>query len=383
MRGFNSLRRLQFIGPATFGFVDDGGKGNFNQVTSMYSNTGMASEPAPPTISFAARAAGESALDRFNRIRRVRFGNLWTPIERIDRLRRLIPGAPHLYIKRDDLTGYCGGGNKLRKLEYTMADARAKGATTVITTGSITSNLARTAALVARRMGLKCVLVLNGGDPQKARANARITDLLGVEVHAVATRADRDRRMNEIAATLATRGERVYQIPLGASNEIGSFGMVAAMEEIGIQQLELGEQFDWVVFATSSGGTQAGLEAGRRLFGYHHLQLLGISADDPAADIKQSIRLALDPMLSRLGLPDFGKQDELSVDDRFVGPGYGVPTPESEEAGRLLADAEGILLDPVYTSKAAAGLISYCREGLFNATDRVLFWHTGGVMTLL
>ena len=353
------------------------------KVTSMNINTSIVSELAAPTILDGTGAVRERALDRFSSIRRLRLANLLTPIERACRLRRLIPGAPHLYIKRDDLTGYFAGGNKLRKLEYTMADALAKGATTVITTGSVTSNLARTAALVARRLGLKCVLVLNGGDPKKARANARVAELLGVEVHAVATRADRDLRINEIAATLSERGEHVYKIPLGASNEIGSLGMVAAMEEFGIQQRQLGEQFDAIVFATSSGGTQAGLEAGKRLFGYQHLRILGISADDPAESIKQSIQWALDPMLSSLGFPSNSEQDELSVDDRFVGPGYGVATPESDEASRLFADAEGILLDPVYTSKAAAGLIAYCRERMFRETDRVLFWHTGGLMTLL
>ena len=346
----------------------------------------IVSELGAPPIFDGTRTVRETALDRFSRIKRLRLTNLQTPIERADRLRRLIPGAPQLYIKRDDLTGYLAGGNKLRKLEYTMADALAKGATTVITTGSVTSNLARTTALVARRLGLKCVLVLNGGDPRKARANARVAELLGVEVHAVDTREDRDPKMNEIAAMLSERGEHVYKIPLGASNEIGSLGMVAAMEELGIQQLQLGEQFDAIVFATSSGGTQAGLEAGKRLFGYHDLRILGISADDPAESIKQSVRWALDPMLSSLGFsgfPGHAEQDELSVDDRFVGPGYGVASPESDEASRLFAEAEGILLDPVYTSKAAAGLIAYCRERMFRETDRVLFWHTGGLMTLI
>jgi 1-aminocyclopropane-1-carboxylate deaminase/D-cysteine desulfhydrase-like pyridoxal-dependent ACC family enzyme len=264
-----------------------------------------------------------------------------------------------------------------------MADALDQGATTVITTGSITSNLARTATLVAKRLGLRCVLVLNGGDPQKARANARIAELLEVEVHAVATREDRERTMKEIAARLTAQGERVYQIPLGASNEIGSFGMVAAMEEIGIQQLEQGTQFDWIVFATSSGGTQAGLEVGRHLFGYQQLRLLGISADDPADSIKQSIQLATEPMLKRLGLPAQLRPGDLVVDDRFIGAGYGIPSPESAAASRLFADLEGILIDPVYSSKAAAGLIAYCREGAFKETDRVLFWHTGGLLTLL
>ena len=321
-------------------------------------------------------------LGRFTDIKRLRLSNLSTPIERADRLRRLIPGAPHIYLKRDDLSGYFGGGNKLRKLEYVMADALAQGATTVITTGSITSNLARTTALVARRLGVKCILVLNGGDPKSARANARVADLLGVTVHAVATREDRDRTMNEVAAALESGGERVYKIPLGASNEIGSLGMVAAMEEIGVQQLELGEQFDAIVIATSSGGTQAGLEVGKRLFGYQSLQILGVSADDPAASIKECALKAMKPMLAKLGLFDKVEPDDLSVDDDFIGGGYAQATAESEEAMRLFAESEGILLDPVYTSKAAAAFLAYCRTGRFNPTDRVLFWHTGGQMTL-
>jgi 1-aminocyclopropane-1-carboxylate deaminase/D-cysteine desulfhydrase-like pyridoxal-dependent ACC family enzyme len=131
-----------------------------------------------------------------------------------DRLRQLIPGAPEIYVKRDDQTGYFGGGNKLRKLEYVMADVLAQGATTVITNGSITSNLARTTALVARRLGLKCVLVLNGGDPKTARANSRLAELLDVKVYSVSSRQERDEKMNEVAEALEREGERVYKIPL-------------------------------------------------------------------------------------------------------------------------------------------------------------------------
>jgi L-cysteate sulfo-lyase len=141
----------------------------------------------------------DSVLELFTNIPRLRFVNLNTPVERLDRLRQTIPGAPQLWIKRDDLTGYLGGGNKLRKLEYVMADALAQGATTIITTGSITSNLARTTALIARRLGLKCELVLSGGDPRAARANWRVAELLGVKIHTVAPSKDRARRMKEIA----------------------------------------------------------------------------------------------------------------------------------------------------------------------------------------
>lgn len=324
-----------------------------------------------------------SALELFTNIERFRLVNLNTPIERLDRLRHSIPGAPQLWIKRDDLTGYLGGGNKLRKLEYVMAHALSRGATTIVTTGSITSNLTRTTAMIARRLGLKCELILSGGDPKSARANWRVAELLDVRVHTVAASHERASKMQEIARRLEKSGERVYQIPLGASNEIGSFGMVAAFEELGIQQLELGEQFDTIVFATSSGGTQAGLEVGKRLFSYPELRLMGVSADDPADTIRENVLQAVGPMLSLLGRTDMPTMDELFVDDGFIGEGYAIPTRESQEAARLFAETEGILLDPVYTSKAAAGLIAYCREGRIKQTDRVLFWHTGGSLTLL
>jgi L-cysteate sulfo-lyase len=324
-----------------------------------------------------------SALELFTNIPRFRLVNLNTPVERLDRLRQAIPGAPQLWIKRDDLTGYLGGGNKLRKLEYVMADALARGATTVVTTGSITSNLARSTALIARRLGLKCELILSGGDPKAARANWRIAELLGVKLHTVAASRERASRMKEVADALERSGERVYVVPLGASNEVGSFGMVAAFEELGIQQLEIGAHFDAIVFATSSGGTQAGLEVGKRLFSYRNRRLFGVSADDPADTIREGVLQAVGPMLSMLDQPEFCHNDELNIDDAFIGEGYAVPTAESREAAQLFAETEGILLDPVYTSKAAAGLLAYCREGRFKTSDRVLFWHTGGVLTLL
>lgn len=325
----------------------------------------------------------DSALELFANIPRFRLVNLNTPIEPLNGLRRTIPGAPQLWIKRDDLTGYLGGGNKLRKLEYVMADALSRGATTIVTTGSITSNLARSTALIARRLGLKCELILSGGSPEAARANWRVAELLGVKIHSVAASHERSSRMKEVAGELEERGERVYQIPLGASDEVGSFGMVAAFEEIGIQQLELGQQFDAIVFATSSGGTQAGLEVGKRLFNYRNLRLLGVSADDPAGLIRENVLKAVGPMLSLLRKSDVPAADELFVDDNFIGEGYAIPTKESLAAAQLFAATEGILLDPVYVSKAAAGLLAYCREGKFKPTDKVLFWHTGGVLTLL
>lgn len=343
---------------------------NLNSANSLFLNT----RPSTSTRL--------GAIENFLNLKRLRLANLTTPIERADRLRATIPGAPNIYVKRDDLTGYLGGGNKLRKLEYVMADALAQGATTVITTGSITSNLARTTAAVARRLGLKCVLILNGADPKTARANSRVAELLDVKVYGVSSRQERDLKTNEVADELTRQGERVYKIPLGASNDVGSFGMVAALEEVVVQQLELGQQFDAIVLATSSGGTQAGLEVAKRLFGYEQLQILGISADDPADEIKDAALNAINPMLRKLGFANNVKSDELTVDDGFIGDGYGINTNESKEAMKLFAETEGLLLDPVYTSKGAAGLIAYCRRGVFEKSDRVLFWHTGGQMTL-
>ena len=161
---------------------------------------------------------------------------------------------------------------------------------------------------------------------------------------------------DRVARELEQQGEVVYKIPLGASNEVGSFGMVAAMEEVAIQQFELGEQFDAIVLATSSGGTQAGLEVAKRLFDYRGLRILGVSADDPAAEIKNRVE-SDDSGIQKLNLPSDVSADELNVDDSFIGEGYGINTDESREAMRLFADAEGVLLDPVYTSKGAAGLL--------------------------
>jgi D-cysteine desulfhydrase len=178
-----------------------------------------------------------------------------------------------------------------------------------------------------------------------------------------------------LSRALTSLGLRVLLWPAVRVSRAEPAALAAALRAIG--------RFDWIVFATSSGGTQAGLEVGKRLFGYQRLRLLGVSADDPADSIKQSVRQAMEPMLWRLGLPEQIDPRDLAVDDRFIGDGYGIPSPESTAASRLFADLEGILIDPVYSSKAAAGLIAYCREGAFRESDRVLFWHTGGLMTLL
>ncbi len=324
----------------------------------------------------------QGPLKKYKNIPRLSLGNFLTPVERCDRIRKELPGSPQIYIKRDDSTGFLIGGNKIRKLEYVMADVIKKKATTILTIGSVQSNHARVTAMVARRLGLKCILILSGDLPDQPKGNLFLTNLLGVKVVRVGSRDERSAKMEEIALGLEADGETVYQIPLGASDEIGSFGMTAAFEELLTQEIRLGLAFDVIVIGSSSGGTQAGLEVGKKLFKRDRLRIAGISPDDPAASIKGRIIGAANPMLNRLGLADSLTPDQLWVDDGHIGNGYGVASPEAEAAASLFARSEGIFLDPVYTSKTAAALLDFCRKGLFSPRDNVLFWHTGGLIAL-
>jgi 1-aminocyclopropane-1-carboxylate deaminase/D-cysteine desulfhydrase-like pyridoxal-dependent ACC family enzyme len=274
------------------------------------------------------------------------------------------------------------GGNKIRKLQYVMADVQRKRATTVVTIGGIQSNHARITAMAARRLGLKVVLVLNGKIPKNPSSNFYINKLLGADIYAVKTRKDRESRMNEVAEELERKGERVYKIPLGCSDEIGSCGLVGAMEEVYKQQKQMGLAFDSILIASSSGGTQAGLEVGKRLFDMEKLRIMGISSDEPAEKIKRSIIDIVQSMFFNMELDNQIDDSDLYVDENYIGEGYGIPTDKSEEASRLFSQAEGILLDPIYTGKVGAALIDYCRNGVFKPDNHVLFWHTGGLMAL-
>ncbi len=324
----------------------------------------------------------KTAEMRLLSVPRIFLANLPTPFEECGRLRRTLGLAPRLFIKRDDDPGFLGGGNKLRKLEYIMADARRRKAAAVITVGSVQSNHARITAMVARRLGLRCILVLNGEAPLPPRGNYLVAERLGADIHLVRSREERADRMEEVAAGLEAKGARVYRIPLGASNAVGSLGYVTAFRELLGQAQKSGIRLAAVVIASSSGGTQAGLEAGRRLFGRSSLRIIGVSPDDPADAVRANALAVLRPVLARLGSKISVPDAELEVEDRFRGGGYGIPTLESDEAARLFAGLEGILLDPVYTSKAAAAFLDYARRGVFGRGDDVLFWHTGGLLGL-
>jgi L-cysteate sulfo-lyase len=301
-----------------------------------------------------------------------------SPCEDLHHLRRLLRCPARLVVKRDDAIAFAFGGNKVRKLRFVGAHAKASGADTLITTGSVQSNHARVTAAVAAKLGMKCILVVNGVRPVHATGNALLDQLLGAEIRYVVGREDRAVEMERAADDTRARGGVPYVIPLGASTPMGAVAFVAAIEE-------LGRQIDppaVIVHSSSSGGTQAGLVAGCALAGWQ-TQVIGISADEPSASLESTVRTLLTGLEQLLGCDDrrFASASVV-VDDRFVGEGYGRPTAASREAIEMLARNEAIFLDPTYTSKAMAGLIARARSGEFSTDSTVLFWHTGGQVAL-
>lgn len=320
--------------------------------------------------------------NRLAEIHHIKLANRPTPIETCQFLTAGLKEAPYIHIKRDDYIGYLVGGNKVRKLEYVMAEALKQKATAVVTIGSIQSNHARTTAMVARRFGLKCELILNGDPHEPPCANYLINKKLGIPIHLVPSREERIKKMDSVATRMESEGERVYRIPLGASDSMGTLGFVTAFVELQAQEKELGIQFDHIIISSSSGGTQAGLEIGKRLFDRSELEVIGISPDDPSLSIKRKIAAISRPVLNDLGASADIHENEIEVIEDFIGAGYGIPTPASKEAAAIFNQLEGILLDPVYTAKAAAGMLDLISSGRFKPESNVLFWHTGGLMSL-
>lgn len=314
-------------------------------------------------------------LDRFRRIGRLVLGHYPTPVQEMARLRAHLRTRPRLWIKRDDWTGPGFGGNKVRKLEYYLWKALRQGYDTVITCGAETSNHCRVTAALAAQCGLECHLALNPAAQGGRPASLLLDELYGAVIHRVPGRDGRAPEMARLAGELRAAGRRPMEIPLGASTPLGALGFVHAVSELKTAPAV-------IVHATSSGGTQAGLLAGLALFGFAGTRVVGVSADDPAAEIAATVRGIVAGIEVDLGAPACSLQREILVDDRFTGPGYGVPSAESEEALRLLARTEGIVLDPVYTAKAFAGLLGLLRDGGLEGESDVLFWHTGGQLAL-
>ncbi len=315
------------------------------------------------------------------RFPRRRYTAGYTPIEELPNFSRALAG-PRVFMKRDDLLGLAAGGNKTRKLEFVVADALAQGADTLITCGAIQSNHCRLTLSAAVKEGLKCRLVLeervSGTYNPKAAGNNLLYHLMGVEkIRVVPAGSDMMAEMQKEAEELTAQGRRPYLIPVGASNEIGALGYVACAQELLIQLFDLGLKVDRIVCASGSGGTHAGLLTGLEAMNAR-LPVVGINvsrAKEPQEELvhelaqRTAAKLEIDQPIPRREVLCFGD---------YVGEGYSIPTEGMVEAVQMVARSEGILLDPVYTGKAMAGLIDLSRQGFFRKDETVLFLHTGG-----
>jgi len=303
-----------------------------------------------------------------------------TPLEPAPHLTRAL-GGPEIWIKRDDLTGLAAGGNKTRKLEFLVADALAQGCDTLVTVGAVQSNHCRLTAAAAVREGLKCRLVIEERVPKsydvKAGGNNFLYDLLGVEaIKVVEAGADLAAAMKGVADELKSQGRKAYVIPGGGSNALGALGYAACAQELLGQMFETSLAIDHIVCASGSAGTHAGLLAGLAAMNAA-IPVTGINVSRPRAEQEALVRVLARDCSDLLEIIAPKNKDVVCLDD-WVGPGYSLPTPEMVEAVRMTASLEGVLLDPVYTGKAMAGLIGLARKGQWQKSDKVLFVHTGG-----
>ncbi len=310
---------------------------------------------------------------------RVPIAHLPTPLEEMPRLSEAL-GGPRLFVKRDDQTGLATGGNKARKLEFLVADALEKGADTVITTGAVQSNHARQTAAAAAKLGLRCSLVLSGQSPNRWTGNLLLGKLLGADIRWAGER-DSAQVMEEVAEEMTRLGRSPYVIPIGGSNPVGAAGYVAAMEELMGQLAERDLQVGRVVFPTGSGGTQEGLIVGAKALGFAG-QIEGISVSRTKEALKPRLEKLVAETAAFLRLDLSFASEDFIVHDDYLGEGYARIGPPEREAIRLAARTEGLLLDPVYTGRAMAGLIDLIRRGVFGPDETVLFWHTGGIPAL-
>ncbi len=311
-----------------------------------------------------------------------RLGHYPTPLVALRRLSEIL-GGPEIWMKRDDLTGLAFGGNKTRKLEYFIEEALTANADVVITAGAQQSNHCRQTAAACAAVGLECHLVLGGTEPPAANGNFLLDRLLHARIHLMGAER-KGESLGRIHEDLRRQGRRPYLIPYGGSNAIGARGFVDAVGELHSQLSENAIRFDRIVFASSSGGTQAGLLVGARI---HDLgaQALGITIDKEEAGA-----LPFDQHICNIAnelkafCPYEGEiaPTDVCLCNDYTGAGYGIVGALEREAISLVAAAEGILLDPVYTGRTAGALIDMVRRGRIGKEETVLFWHTGGTPAL-
>ncbi len=314
---------------------------------------------------------------------RLRLAHLPTPLEPLERLSREL-GGPRIWVKRDDCTGLAGGGNKTRKLGFLLGEALDQGADTVMTAGAVQSNHARQTAAACARLGIECELFLVEAAPGRGESyghsgNVLLDRIFGAKVRILPSSSNAETAMEERAEALRGEGRRPYAIPVGGSNAVGALGYVDCARELSAQADGMGLGIDAIVHASASHGTQAGLAVGLAISGAE-ARLLGVGVSGSSPQAQANIGRIAAATCQRLGSPPrFAK---IEVDDRFVGEGYGIPTPEGLAAIRLLARLEGLLLDPVYTGKAMAGLVAARLEGSIGPASRTVFLHTGGMPAL-
>ena len=318
----------------------------------------------------------------YDHIARESLGFFPTPLVELSKLSKKLDG-PTIFMKRDDNTGLALGGNKTRKLEFIIGDALAKGADTIITAGAAQSNHCRQTAAAAASLGLECHLVLGGKEPEQASGNLLLDKIFGCHIHwAGVNRKGED--IPNIVEQLINQGKKPYVVPYGGSNELGALAFVQAFKELELQRKSMNLSFTHIVFASSSGGTQAGLMLGKKIFN-SPCQIVGINIDKGETDKVPFDQYTLSLANSTAELisadHEFSESD-LILNADYVGEGYGVVGALENEAIALTAQTEGILLDPVYTGRAMGGLIDMIRTGAIKKTDSVLFWHTGGAPAL-
>jgi len=307
---------------------------------------------------------------------RITLGFLPTPLEEASRLSAKL-GGPRIFIKRDDLTGLALGGNKVRKLEFMMADAKQKGADVIITTGSSQSNHACLTSAAARMLGMDSILVLEKGVHIETQGNLLLDNLFGAEIKLVDDGSLVPKIMEEVAADLRSQGHNPYLIPMGASCPLGAVGYVNAVAEI-CEQLDKQElKVQYLFVAAGSCGTMAGLTVGAKYF-QAPFQLIGISTGRKKEELAVKVSNLANETAQLLGMNITFTPSEITIYDEYVGKGYGIPTAQAIEAIRLLAHTQAIILDPVYTAKVMAGVIDLIRQGRFTSKDTIIFLHTGG-----
>ena len=320
-----------------------------------------------------------------SRFPRIRLAHLPTPLERLDRLSEVL-GGPEIWIKRDDCTGLSTGGNKTRKLEFLMAEAQLQGADLVMTQGATQSNHARQTAAFSAKLGMDCHILLEDRtgsreDNYNYNGNVLLDHLHGATTEKRGPGLDMNAEMEAVADNFRAKGKNVYTIPGGGSNTTGALGYVDCAFELLSQANERGLVIDHIVHATGSTGTQAGLLAGLKAMNAN-IPLLGISVRAPKDAQEENVFKLASATAEKLNCPGVVDRDSVVANSDYVGEGYGFPTAEGIEAIKLFAQLEAILLDPVYSSKGAAGLIDLIRKGHFGKDERVVFLHTGGSASL-